>query len=67
MPCIVKLCDICECSLLGRDCIPQSNFLYDLLHIQAVTEWMMDPWNMEVCVCVYMHVCMCVDAGSIIK
>jgi len=42
MPCIVKLCDICEWSLLGQDCISQSNFLYDVLHIQAVTERMMD-------------------------
>ena len=65
MPCTVKICDICECSLLGRGCVSQSNFLYDLLHIQAVTEWMMDPWNMDVCVC--MHVCVCVDAGSIIE
>ena len=43
MPCTVKLCDICERSLLGRGCVSQSNFLYDLLHIQAVTERMMDP------------------------
>jgi len=38
----VKLCDICECSLVGQGCISQSSIVYYQFHIQAVIEHMMD-------------------------
>jgi len=43
VPCIVKLYNICKCLLRGRDCISQSNVVYDQFHIQAIIEQMMDP------------------------
>ena len=62
MSCIVKLCDICECSLLGRVSISHSSTVYECIHIQAIIEQMMDPFNM--CLHVSVHarerVCMCV-------
>ena len=73
--CIVKLCDICECSLLGCSCILHSSIDDDQIHIQAIIERMMDPWNIHVCVrvrtraCVCMRVCFYVryDIGSNLK
>jgi len=52
----VKLCDICESSLLGQDCISQSSIVYDQFHIQAVCEQMMDLWNVNVCMYSWMYV-----------
>jgi len=43
VPCIVKLYNICKCLLLGRDCISQTNTVYDQFHIQTIIEWMTDP------------------------
>ena len=50
VPCIVKLYDICKYLLLGRECISQSNTVYDQFHIHAVIEWMMDLRNVNMCV-----------------
>jgi hypothetical protein len=43
VPCIAKLCDTCECSVLRQGCIQQSNIVYDQFHIQAFNERVIEP------------------------
>jgi len=42
MACIVKLHDICKCSLLGQGCISQFSIDYDQFYIQAIIEHIVD-------------------------
>jgi len=51
-----KLCDICECSLVGQGCISHSSNVYEQIHIETIIEEMMDLYNVHVCVCLRAHV-----------
>jgi hypothetical protein len=55
--CLVLLCSvtICEWSLFGQNCVTQSNTVYDQFYTQAITEQMMELWNVNVCIYMYVY------------